>query len=144
MHSLEILNLDDFFDINKLKTQYKKMVKKYHPDLNQSGCSEKIIKLNNAYSSLIKFLKNKFMTNLIKKEIKEKNKNPDINLSARKVFNISWDIEIPAFSEKDDYVPDIDENYFLKKTLQKQYLQVLNIIEELWYKDIMEQENLLI
>ena len=57
IHSLEILNLDDFCDINKLKTQYKKMVKKYHPDLNQSGCNEKIIKLNNAYSSLIKFLK---------------------------------------------------------------------------------------
>ena len=57
MQSLEILNLDDFCNINQLKNQYKKMVKKYHPDLNQSGCNEKIIKLNNAYSSLIKFLK---------------------------------------------------------------------------------------
>ena len=52
-----ILNLEDFVDINQLKTQYKKMVKKYHPDLNKSGCHEKIIKLNNAYTSLINFLK---------------------------------------------------------------------------------------
>ena len=55
--SLQILDLNDFCNINQLKKQYKKMVKKYHPDLNQSGCNEKIIKLNNAYSSLINFLK---------------------------------------------------------------------------------------
>ena len=29
------------------------MVKKYHPDLNQSGCHEKIIKLNNAYHKIM-------------------------------------------------------------------------------------------
>ena len=52
-----ILNLEDFVNINQLKAQYKKMVKKYHPDLNKSGCHEKIIKLNNAYTSLINFLK---------------------------------------------------------------------------------------
>ena len=56
-NSLQILDLEGFCDINQLKIQYKKMVKKYHPDLNQSGCHEKIIKLNNAYSSLKKFLK---------------------------------------------------------------------------------------
>ena len=54
--SLEVLNLEDFCNISKLKKQYKKMVKKYHPDLNQSGCHEKIIQLNDAYSSLRKFL----------------------------------------------------------------------------------------
>lgn len=56
--SLQILNLKEFCSINQLKVQYKKMVKKYHPDLNQSGCHEKIIKLNNAYSNLKNFLKN--------------------------------------------------------------------------------------
>ena len=55
--SLQILNLEDFCDINQLKTQYKKMVKKYHPDLNHSGCHEKIIKLNNAYTSLRNFIR---------------------------------------------------------------------------------------
>ena len=55
--SLQILDLNDFCNIIQLKKQYKKMVKKYHPDLNKSGCNEKIVRLNNAYSSLIKFLK---------------------------------------------------------------------------------------
>ncbi len=54
---LRILNLEELCNINQLKKQYKKMVKKFHPDLNQSGCKEKIIKLNNAYSSLLNFLK---------------------------------------------------------------------------------------
>ncbi len=55
--SLQILDLDNFCNIIQLKKQYKKMVKKYHPDLNQSGCNEKIVRLNNAYSALLKFLK---------------------------------------------------------------------------------------
>ena len=33
------------------------MVKKFHPDLNDSGSNEKIIELNEAYSVLKKFLK---------------------------------------------------------------------------------------
>ncbi len=32
------------------------MVKKFHPDLNKSGSGEKIIELNEAYSSIINFL----------------------------------------------------------------------------------------
>ena len=55
--SLKILELEHFTDINQLKKQYKKMVKKFHPDLCQTGSNEKIIKLNEAYSMLIKFLK---------------------------------------------------------------------------------------
>ena len=63
------------------------MVKKYHPDLNKSGCNEKIIKLNNAYSSLINFLKKiNFMNNLIKKEILEKNKEPNTKYFCKKSF----------------------------------------------------------
>ena len=61
------------------------------------------------------------MTNIIKKEIIEKNKEPDTSISAKKIFNINWDIEIPAFSQKDDYVPDIDENYFFEEDTTKQY-----------------------
>tara|TARA_B100000029_G_scaffold510153_1_gene600998 strand:+ start:334 stop:891 length:558 start_codon:yes stop_codon:yes gene_type:complete len=55
--SLKILDIQKFCNINQLKKQYKKMVKKFHPDLNKSGSSEKIIKLNEAYSSIINFLK---------------------------------------------------------------------------------------
>ena len=55
------------------------------------------------------------MTNLIKKEVQEKVKKPDMVISAKKTFNISWEIEVPAFSQKDDYVPDVDENYYFEE-----------------------------
>ena len=62
------------------------------------------------------------MNNLKKKEILEKNKEPNTNISAKKVFNINWDIKIPAFLEKDDYVPNIDENYFFEEDTTKAIL----------------------
>ena len=74
------------------------MVKKFHPDLNKSGSNEKIIELNEAYSALIKFLKNNSMSSLLKKDAESK--IPDITISSKKVFNINWDIQVPCFSKK--------------------------------------------
>jgi cobaltochelatase CobS len=36
---------------------------------------------------------------------------PDIKLSVRQVFGIDSDMEVPAFSQADDHVPDRDETY---------------------------------
>ncbi len=36
---------------------------------------------------------------------------PDIKLSVRQVFGIDSDMEVPAFSEADSHVPDVDEAY---------------------------------
>jgi cobaltochelatase CobS len=36
---------------------------------------------------------------------------PDITVSARKLFDIDTDVEIPAFSEGNEYVPQIDDTY---------------------------------
>ncbi len=55
--SLEVMNIERLSNISELKKQYKKMVKRYHPDLNKSGSNEKVVVLNEAYSSLQKFLK---------------------------------------------------------------------------------------
>ena len=55
--SLKVLKLENLSSEIQLKKQYKKMVKKFHPDLNDSGSNEKIIELNEAYSVLKKFLK---------------------------------------------------------------------------------------
>ena len=52
------------------------MVKKFHPDLNDSGSNEKIIELNEAYSVLKNFLSNSPMNKLIKKRIPKKIKCP--------------------------------------------------------------------
>ena len=43
--------------ISVLKKQYKKMVKKFHPDISKNNNEEHIIKLNYAYSELLNFLK---------------------------------------------------------------------------------------
>ena len=36
---------------------------------------------------------------------------PDMKLSVRQVFGIESDMEVPAYSKADDYVPDIDPDY---------------------------------
>lgn len=36
---------------------------------------------------------------------------PDITVNAREVFKIDVDLEVPAFSKGNDYVPDLDEDY---------------------------------
>ena len=38
-------------------------------------------------------------------------RQPDITVSVRQTFGIDSDMQVPAFSEPDDYVPTIDESY---------------------------------
>ncbi len=59
------------------------------------------------------------MNNLIKKKVEDKIKIPNINISVKKIFNINWDIEVSSFSEKDEYVPEKDENYFFEEDTTK-------------------------
>ena len=56
-HCLKILEIKMPIKISTLKKQYKKMVKKFHPDVSKNNSEEHIIKLNNAYSDLLNFLK---------------------------------------------------------------------------------------
>ncbi|MGY8985289.1 MAG: cobaltochelatase subunit CobS [Sphingomonadales bacterium] len=51
--------------------------------------------------------------NLTKKMTKPK--LPDVKVSARKVFKIDSDMEVPAFSIAADHVPDIDPTYIFDK-----------------------------
>ena len=39
------------------------------------------------------------------------NTQPDVMRSARELFGIDSDMQVPTFRERDDYVPDIDEAY---------------------------------
>ena len=36
---------------------------------------------------------------------------PDIEVDARKTFGVDFDMKVPAFSERDPHVPDVDEAY---------------------------------
>ena len=43
------------------------------------------------------------------------NIQPDIKISLKQTFGIDSDIEVPAFSKKSEYVPEIDKNYKFDK-----------------------------
>ena len=43
------------------------------------------------------------------------NTKPDIKLSVKQTFGIDSDLEVEAFSKKNDYVPEIDKNYMFDK-----------------------------
>jgi cobaltochelatase CobS len=40
---------------------------------------------------------------------------PDMTVSARQVFGIDSDMEVPAFSEPNEHVPDLDEDYLFDR-----------------------------
>ncbi len=46
---------------------------------------------------------------------KNENNTPDKELSAQKIFDIDTDFKVPAFSNKTDYVPEIDKSYHFDK-----------------------------
>ena len=56
-HYLKVLDVKLPIKLSDLKKQYKIMVKKFHPDVSENYNEEKIIKLNDAYSELIKYIK---------------------------------------------------------------------------------------
>ena len=51
----------------------------------------------------------------MKQKTKEIRDKPDITINAAEAFDIDFDMEIPAYSEPDEYVPKIDKNYFFDK-----------------------------
>jgi len=40
---------------------------------------------------------------------------PDLKVSARQLFGIDSDMEVPAFSEANEHVPDVDEDYLFDR-----------------------------
>jgi cobaltochelatase CobS len=41
---------------------------------------------------------------------------PDMKVSVRQVFSIDSDLEVPAYSEADEHVPDVDPDYLFDRT----------------------------
>ena len=41
----------------------------------------------------------------------EKPATPDISISVRQVFSLESDMQVPAFSQRSEHVPDVDESY---------------------------------
>ena len=41
---------------------------------------------------------------------------PDMKVSIQQVFGIDSDMEVPAYSEPDEHVPDVDPDYLFDRT----------------------------
>ena len=86
--------------------KFKTLVKKFHPDMNSGNkkYEEKLKLITLAYTQLKKILIEKKLTPNL--DIK-----PDIKISIKQSFGIETEMEVDAFSKKNDYVPEIDKNY---------------------------------
>ncbi|SYV95851.1 chaperone protein DnaJ, partial [Mycoplasmoides gallisepticum] len=47
----ELLEVDQNAKLSEIKSSYKRLAKKYHPDVNKNG-HDKFVQINNAYSIL--------------------------------------------------------------------------------------------
>ena len=96
------------FSEDQLKARYKKLVKKYHPDVknNINNKEKKMKEINKAYKTLQK---------LKEKQMLLENNNLNLNspkqIDASKIFGISKKIMVPYFSQKSDLVPEVDDGY---------------------------------
>lgn len=57
MNFIDILELPSQYNIADIKKSYKKLVKQYHPDINEHSSEDKIKQINLAYEIAIKSLK---------------------------------------------------------------------------------------
>ena len=55
---------------------------------------------------------------------------PDIKLSVKQIFGIDSDMEIEGFSKKNDFVPEIDNNYKFDRDTTLAIFQDLPLIKE--------------
>src|SRR5437899_4330738 len=51
------------------------------------------------------------MTTAALSKVEEVSGLPDMKVSVRQVFGIDSDLEVPAYSEPDEHVPDVDADY---------------------------------
>jgi len=58
------------------------------------------------------------------------NQKPDIKISVRQTFGLDTDMEIDGFSKRNEYVPELDENYKFDRDTTLAVLSDLHLIRE--------------
>ena len=96
--------------LEKIQEKFKKLVKKFHPDMNAGNkkFEDKLKVITLAYTQLKNTYKEKKLTASL-------NIVPDIKISVNQTFGIESDMEVAAFSKKNEFVPEIDKNYIFDK-----------------------------
>ena len=69
------------------------------------------------------------------------NQKPDIKISVRQTFGLDTDMEIDAFSKKNEYVPKIDSDYKFDKDTTLAILAGFAFNKRVLFKVIMELVN---
>ena len=103
MKAFDILGLDVTRNWENIRSKFKKLVKKFHPDMNAGNkkFEEKLKIITLAYTQLKGFEKMNNELNIV----------PSIKLSVKQTFGIDSNLEVDAFEKKNEFVPEIDKNY---------------------------------
>ena len=106
VRAFSVLGLSVGLKWKKIQEKFKKLVKKFHPDMNLGNkkYEDKLKVITLAYTQL----KNTYR---IKKLTPNLNIKPDIRISVKQSFGIESDMEVNAFSKKNEFVPEIDKDY---------------------------------
>ena len=108
--ALEVMDLNDAAKWEEIHTKFKTLVKKYHPDKNQGNkkFEDKLKKITLAYSQLKKTMGKKMSAEQFIAK-------PDIKISVKQTFGFDSEMQVDAFSKKNEYVPKIDADYKFDK-----------------------------
>ena len=104
------MEINDETKWEEIHTKFKSLVKKYHPDKNQGNkkYEDKLKKITLAYSQLKNIRKKMSTERFIAK--------PDMKISVKQTFfGFDSEMQIDAFSKKNEYVPKIDPDYKFDK-----------------------------
>ena len=71
-------------------------------------------------------------------------KEPDIKISIKQTFGIDTDLEVDAFSEKNELVPEIDKDYIFDRDTTLAILSGFSRNKRLLYMATTELERVLI
>jgi cobaltochelatase CobS len=66
---------------------------------------------------------------------------PDMKVSVRQVFGIDSDLEVPAYSEVDPHVPDVDSDYRFDRATTLAILAALPRTAASWSRAITAPAN---
>ena len=69
------------------------------------------------------------------------NIQPNIKVSLKQTFGIDSEMEVDAFAEKNEYVPEIDKSYKFDRDTTMAIVSGFAHNKESWFKDIMVLEN---
>ena len=124
-----ILNVKQDMPLDEIKSSYRKLLKKYHPDTymgDKQFAQAKTIELNKAYAEILKCYKNKNIDKNVNNEEKVfENSNTVMNENEQEIVSSSNEINIESDYE-DGFATDlkVDIDSFNEKPIENSAIQI--------------------